>query len=58
MRFKVDRNIKSENKKENSSGDFLYYANERLVEENKALIKENQKIKQKIDKLFDTQIQL
>lgn len=44
MRFKVDRNIKSENKKENSSVDFLYYANERLVEENKALIK---KIKQK-----------
>ena len=33
MRFKVDRNIKSENKKENSSVDFLYYANERLVEE-------------------------
>ena len=33
MRFKVDRNIKSENKKENSSVDFLYYANERLVKE-------------------------
>lgn len=51
MRFKVDRNIKSENKKENSSVDFLYYANERLVEENKALIKENQELKEKIKDL-------
>lgn len=54
--FKIDRNKTSEIPKENLSVDFLKSANEKLVEENKALIKENQELKSKIKKEHNSSI--
>ena len=43
-RFKIDRNGTTEKTKEELSFDFLKSANEKLVEENKSLIKENEEL--------------